>query len=172
MWRQGRQFMPANYRTGIGYDVHQTAAGGPLRLGGIDIPSEIHLLGHSDADVLAHAITDALLGAAALGDIGDHFPPSDPAYRGIDSMILLRRALDTVMEHGFILVNVDATVLAEAPKLGPQKQAMAHRLTEVLDLTPGRVSIKATTNEHLGCIGRGEGIAAMAVVLLEMNTNG
>ncbi len=164
--------MPPHYRTGIGYDVHQTVAGGPLRLGGIDIPSEIHLLGHSDADVLAHAITDAILGAAALGDIGDHFPPSDPAYRGIDSMILLRQALEKVRDHGFKLVNVDATVLAEAPKLGPHKQAMAQRLTEVLDLPPGHVCIKATTNEHLGCIGRGEGIAAMAVALLETDSNG
>ncbi len=164
--------MPPHYRTGIGYDVHQTVEGGPLRLGGIDVPCEIHLLGHSDADVLAHAITDAILGAAALGDIGDHFPPSDPAYRGIDSMILLRRALDTVIEHGNELVNVDATVIAEAPKLGPYKKAMARRLAEVLGLPTGRVSIKATTHEHLGCIGRGEGIAAMAVVMIETHTNG
>ena len=164
--------MTPHYRTGIGYDVHQTAAGGPLRLGGIDVPSEIHLLGHSDADVLAHAITDAILGAAALGDIGDHFPPSDPAYRGIDSMILLLQALDKVRDHGFRLVNVDATILAESPRLGPHKQAMAQRLTEVLDLPPGHVNVKATTNEHLGCIGHGEGIAAMAVALLESNSNG
>ena len=164
--------MDPRFRIGIGYDVHQLAEGGPLRLGGIDVPADLHLVGHSDADVLAHAITDAILGAAALGDIGEHFPPSDLSYRGIDSMVLLQRALGLAAAHGFVLVNVDATLLAEAPKLGKHKEAMVRRLTEVLNLPDGRVSVKATTNEHLGFIGRGEGIAAMAVAMLEVQSHG
>jgi len=161
--------MDDSYRVGFGYDSHRLEPGGPLRLGGVDVPAEVQLVGHSDADVLAHAITDALLGAAGLGDIGDHFPPSDPRYRGIDSMILLSEALDKVRTAGFSPVNVDATLIAEAPKLGDHKKRMANRLAEVLGLAPDRVNIKATTNEKMGFLGRGEGIAAQAVVLVAGN---
>jgi 2-C-methyl-D-erythritol 2,4-cyclodiphosphate synthase len=164
--------MKHSQRVGFGYDVHALRPGGPLRLGGIEVPSEVELVGHSDADVLAHAITDAILGAAALGDIGDHFPPSDPAYRGIDSMILLKKALDMAVEKGFTLINVDATVIAEAPKLGAYKKAMGAKLAEVLGLEEDRVNIKATTNEGMGFLGRREGIAAAAVALLAASSDG
>lgn len=159
-------------RIGMGYDVHRLKRGGPLRLGGIDVESDLALEGHSDADALAHAVIDALLGAAALGDIGDHFPPSDPAYRGIDSMELLAIAAARVREAGFEIVNVDGTVVAERPKLGATKKAMAARMAEVLGLAANCVNVKATTNESMGFVGRVEGIAAMAVGLLEERRDG
>lgn len=159
-------------RVGIGYDVHKIRKGGPLRLGGIDIPAEIELEGHSDADVLVHAIIDAIFGAAGLGDIGDHFPPSDPAYRGIDSLILLQNAKESAAAKGFQIINIDATVIAEAPRLGAYKKAMAVRLCGVLGLAEGAVNIKATTNETMGFVGRQEGLAALAVALLQVQQNG
>jgi 2-C-methyl-D-erythritol 2,4-cyclodiphosphate synthase len=158
--------MTRDLRIGFGYDTHTLAPGGPLRLGGVDVPSEVALQGHSDADALAHAITDALLGAAGLGDIGDHFPPSDEQYRGIDSLLLLEEALRRVRKAGWEPVNVDATVIAEAPKLGPFKKKMGETLARVLGLDSSCVNIKATTHEKMGCFGRGEGIAAQAVALL------
>ena len=153
-------------RVGFGYDTHVLEPGGPLRLGGVDIPAEAGLVGHSDADVLTHAIIDALLGAAGLGDIGEHFPPGDERYRGIDSMELLKEAVSRVRDAGFSPVNIDATVIAEAPKLGAYKKEMARRIAEVVGLPADRVNIKATTNERMGFVGRGEGIAAQAVALL------
>jgi 2-C-methyl-D-erythritol 2,4-cyclodiphosphate synthase len=132
----------------------------------VDVPAPVQLVGHSDADVLVHAIIDALLGAAGLGDIGDHFPPSDPEYRGIDSMVLLSRAFGLIRNGGFVPVNVDAVVIAESPKLGKHKKEMAEKLAEALGLSADQVNIKATTNEGMGFLGRGEGIAAQAVVLL------
>lgn len=159
-------------RVGIGYDVHKIRQGGPLRLGGIDIPAEIELEGHSDADVLVHAIIDAIFGAAGLGDIGDHFPPSDPSYRGIDSPLLLQKARESIEKKRFRIINIDATVIAEAPRLGKHKQAMATRLCEVLGLSQGSVNIKATTNETMGFVGRREGLAALAVALLQVQQDG
>jgi 2-C-methyl-D-erythritol 2,4-cyclodiphosphate synthase len=154
-------------RVGIGYDVHRLVAGRPLVLGGVAIPAERGLLGHSDADVAIHAIVDALLGAAALGDIGQHFPPGDPAYQDIDSRRLLARARALLDRHGWRPVNVDCTIVAEAPKLAPHAAAMRAALGETLGLPPERVAVKATTNEGIGFIGRGEGIAALAVALIE-----
>lgn len=159
-------------RIGIGYDTHVLRPGGPLRLGGLDIPSSREAVGHSDADVLIHALIDALFGAAGLGDIGDHFPPSDEKYRGIDSRILLDECLEKIRESGFEPVNVDATVIAENPKLGPHKEAIARRLEERMSLPKGSVNIKATTNEKMGFLGREEGIAAMAVALIRRTDHG
>ncbi|MCG3197759.1 MAG: 2-C-methyl-D-erythritol 2,4-cyclodiphosphate synthase [Candidatus Omnitrophica bacterium] len=164
--------MNERLRVGIGYDIHKASPGSSVRLGGVDIPSEIELVGHSDADVVIHALIDALFGAAGLGDIGDHFPPSDEAYRGIDSTLLLERALERVHNRGFDLVNVDTTVIAETPKLGPHKKEMGRRLAELLGLPTQCVNVKATTRERLGSIGRGEGIAAQAVVLLSQRGDG
>jgi len=158
--------VPGNYRVGIGYDSHRLRPGGPIRLGGVDVPSTVELVGHSDADVLTHAIIDAILGAAALGDIGDHFPPSDETFRNADSLTLLRSAVEIAEATGFKVVNVDATVIAEAPNLGEQKRAMSHRLAEILGVPSGCVSVKASTNEGMGFIGREEGIAVHAVALL------
>ena len=154
-------------RTGIGYDIHPFEQGRPLVLGGVTIPHEAGLAGHSDADVLAHALIDALLGAAALGDIGRHFPPDDPSYRDANSLDLLRRAVELVAEAGYRAVNVDATVIAEAPKLSPHIDAMRAALAGALGLDVGAVSVKATSSERLGPVGRGEGIAALAVALLD-----
>ena len=154
-------------RTGIGYDIHPFEQGRPLVLGGVTIPHEAGLAGHSDADVLAHALIDALLGAAALGDIGRHFPPDDPSYRDANSLDLLRRAVELVAEAGYRAVNVDATVIAEAPKLSPHIDAMRGALAGALGLDVGAVSVKATSSERLGPVGRGEGIAALAVALLD-----
>ncbi len=153
-------------RTGIGYDAHRLAMGRQLRLGGVEIPFPRGLAGHSDADVLTHAVMDALLGAAGLGDIGTHFSPSDPAYAGADSLELLRRVGALVTGGGWRIVHVDAVVLAEAPHLAPHVGEMRVRLAAVLGLEPPSVSIKATTTEGLGAIGRGEGIAAQAVATL------
>jgi 2-C-methyl-D-erythritol 2,4-cyclodiphosphate synthase len=152
--------------TGIGYDSHRLVHGRPLILGGVRIPSELGLDGHSDADVLAHAIIDALLGAAGLGDIGEHFPDSDERYRDADSIELLQTALPRVLAQGLELVNVDSTVMMERPKLGPHREAIRERLASALGLAPGRVNVKATTGEGIGFVGRGEGVAALAVVTL------
>ena len=154
-------------RTGIGYDIHPFEQGRPLVLGGVTIPHEAGLAGHSDADVLAHALIDALLGAAALGDIGQHFPPDDPSYRDANSLDLLRRAVELVAKAGYRAVNVDATVIAEAPKLSPHIDAMRAALADALGLDVGAVSVKATSSERLGPVGRGEGIAALATALLD-----
>ncbi|MDE6100643.1 MAG: 2-C-methyl-D-erythritol 2,4-cyclodiphosphate synthase [Paramuribaculum sp.] len=153
-------------RTGMGFDVHAFAQGRQLWLCGVKIPSEMGLLGHSDADVALHALCDALLGAAALGDIGHHFPDTDPRYHGIDSRLLLRHVVDLLGENGFLISNVDVTIIAQAPKVAPFIESM--RLTVAADLAidPGRVSVKATTTEHLGFTGRREGIASLASVLL------
>ena len=154
-------------RIGHGYDVHRLTAGRRLILGGVEIPFEKGLLGHSDADVLAHAVSDALLGAAALGDIGTLFPDTDPQYAGADSLLLLARVAAAVRETGYTIGNIDATVLAQAPKLKPHIPEMRRRLAAAGDVESGRVSIKATTEEGLGFTGLGEGIAAHAVCLLE-----
>ncbi|MGH7573200.1 MAG: 2-C-methyl-D-erythritol 2,4-cyclodiphosphate synthase [Gemmatimonadota bacterium] len=150
-------------RTGIGFDVHRFAEGRRLVLGGIEIGHPRGLAGHSDADVLLHAIADALLGAAGLGDIGRHYPPGDPRWKDADSVELLRDAAGRVRAAGWEMSNVDATVLAEAPRVGPHVERMIARISEALSLQPDRVSVKATTMEGLGPIGREEGIAAMAV---------
>ena len=152
---------------GHGYDVHKLVEGRDLILGGVKIPCEKGLLGHSDADVLTHAVMDALLGAAALGDIGRHFPDSDPAYKGADSLALARHVAALLAQQGWKPVNVDATILCQAPKLAPHIPAMAQNLAAALGLEPGAVSVKATTEEHLGFTGQGLGIAAHAVALLE-----
>jgi len=154
-------------RTGIGYDVHRLVPGRPLILGGIEIPFELGLEGHSDADVLLHAIADAILGAAAMGDIGRHFPPSDETYRGISSVTLLERSRDIIAAAGFDVGNIDATVIAEEPKIGPHADRMRAVIATALRTDFRAVSLKATTNERLGFAGRREGIAAMAIATLQ-----
>lgn len=154
-------------RIGHGYDVHRLVEGRRLILGGVEIPFEKGLLGHSDADVLTHAIMDALLGAAALGDIGKLFPDSDQAYEGADSLKLLERVVEVLKENGYTVGNVDATVLAQRPKLAPHIPQMRERLARAVGTDMGRVSVKATTEEGLGFTGAGEGIAAHAVALIE-----
>ena len=153
-------------RIGIGYDIHRLVEGRPLRLGGVDVPSAFGLLGHSDGDALLHAICDALLGAAGLGDIGEHFPDSDPAYGDADSAELLAACVAKVRAAGFKPVNLDANVLAERPRLARYKAAMRQRVADLLGIAPARVSIKARTHEGLDAVGRGDAIAAQAVVLL------
>ena len=153
-------------RIGTGYDVHRLVPGRKLVLGGVTIPFEKGLLGHSDADVLLHALCDALLGAAGLGDIGMHFPDKDPAFKDIDSMKLLAATYEMIREKGFSLVNADITVMAEAPKLSPYKEEMRKNIASALEIPDDRVNIKATTTEGLGVIGKGEGIAAMCVALI------
>ena len=153
-------------RVGQGFDVHAFAEGRPLIIGGVTIPHPRGLLGHSDADVLLHAITDALLGATGLGDIGRHFPDTDPTYQGADSRVLLRAAYAKVNEAGWRLVNLDATVHAQAPKIGPHANAMVANIAADLRVSPGVINIKAKTNEGLGYLGRQEGIAATVVALL------
>lgn len=138
-----------------------------MRLGGVDIPAEHHLVGHSDADAICHAVTDALLGAAGLGDIGLLFPDSDPAHRGRDSIDMLRTANDRLQAAGFRVVNVDVTVIAEQPKIGPHREAIRQRLAEALGAGPGQVSVKGKTNEGMGWIGRGEGLACIAVAAID-----
>jgi 2-C-methyl-D-erythritol 2,4-cyclodiphosphate synthase len=155
-------------RVGLGFDVHPLVDGRPLVLGGVEVPAERGLEGHSDADVLTHAVADALLGALALGDLGQHFPDSDPRYRGISSLRLLGEVVDRVRGHGGRIVNVDATVVAEAPRLSGWLEAMRARLAETLGLAVDRVSVKAKRAERLGALGRQEGVAAMAVVLVEV----
>ena len=154
-------------RIGHGYDVHRLTEGRRLILGGVEVPYERGLLGHSDADVLTHAVMDALLGAAALGDIGKLFPDTDAAYAGISSILLLERVVERLREAGYAVVNLDATVLAQAPKLAPYRERMRENLAHVLALDASRVSVKATTEEGLGFTGEGLGIAAHAVALLE-----
>ena len=154
------------FRTGIGYDVHQLAEGLPLWLGGVRIPHKKGLVGHSDADVLIHAICDALLGAAALGDIGQHFPDNDPAYKGIDSKILLGRVCELLKTKRYTIGNVDAILCMQKPKVAPYIQAMRETLAGVMQIDVDAVSVKATTTEHLGFEGREEGISAIANVLL------
>jgi len=153
-------------RIGIGYDIHRFEPGRKLVLGGVQFPDETGLAGHSDADVLLHAVIDAILGAASLGDIGSHFPPDQPAYTGADSVVLLRQAAARVRETGLEIESLDSTVIAERPRLSPHLGAMRERIADALGVEPSRVNVKATTNEGIGAIGRGEGIAAMAVVLL------
>ncbi len=159
--------MTSNLRIGQGYDLHQTAKDLPLILGGVEITSDFGLKGHSDADVLLHAITDALLGAAALGDIGRLFPDTDPRYEGADSRILLAEVLNLVRQKGFQVVNVDCTVIAEKPKLARQMDQINQSLSVLLSLPIDCVNVKAKTNEKLGYLGKSKGIAAQAVVLLE-----
>lgn len=156
----------SDIRVGYGYDVHQFAEGRKLFLGGIEIPHHQGLLGHSDADVLLHAITDAILGALALGDIGTHFPDTDPAWKGSDSAQLLQMAYLLVTQRGYRVSNIDATVVAESPKLKPYINEISNRIAGILQIEPDRVSIKATTSEKMGFVGRQEGIASMATVLV------
>jgi 2-C-methyl-D-erythritol 2,4-cyclodiphosphate synthase len=156
-----------DFRVGQGYDVHALVPGRPLIIGGVTIPYERGLLGHSDADVLLHAITDALFGAAGLGDIGRHFPDTDPDFAGANSRVLLREALARVARAGYTLVNVDSTVIAQAPKLAPHIVSMRENIAHDLSLPHDCVNVKAKTNEKLGYLGRGEGIEAQAVVLLK-----
>ena len=153
-------------RIGTGYDVHKLAEGRKLIIGGVEIPYEKGLLGHSDADVLVHAIMDALLGAAALGDIGKHFPDSDPKYKGADSLMLMREVRRILSENGFEVGNVDATIIAQAPKMSPHIDTMRRNIADALGLDVSQVSVKATTEERLGFTGRGEGISAQAVALI------
>jgi 2-C-methyl-D-erythritol 2,4-cyclodiphosphate synthase len=152
--------------TGIGWDSHRLVPGRPLVLGGVTIPHPEGLAGHSDADVLTHAVIDALLGAAGLGDIGGHFPDTDPRYAGADSLGLLRTVLAAVGEAGWAVVHVDATVVMERPKLAPHRDAIRETLAGVLGLEPRRVNVKASTGEGMGFVGRGEGVAALAVATL------
>ncbi len=158
--------MPSIVRTGIGYDSHRFAPGGPLRLGGVDLPADVHLTGHSDADAVAHAITDAILGAAAAGDIGALFPDSDPSIRGRDSIEMLRQAREHLESLGWYVCNVDVTVVAEQPRIGPYRDVMRERLAEALRISPDTVSVKGKTNEGMGWIGRAEGLACLAVATI------
>jgi len=156
-----------NYRVGIGYDVHPLVEGRKLVLGGVEIPHEKGLKGHSDADVLLHAIMDAALGAAGMGDIGEHFPDTDEKFKGISSLLLLAQVGEEVRRSGFGVANVDCVLLAEAPKIRPFKSAMKANIAKALGIDPSQVNIKATTNEGLGFVGRGEGMAAYATAMLE-----
>jgi 2-C-methyl-D-erythritol 4-phosphate cytidylyltransferase/2-C-methyl-D-erythritol 2,4-cyclodiphosphate synthase len=155
-------------RTGMGFDVHAFAGDGPIMLGGVEVPHSRGLAGHSDADVVLHAITDALLGAAGLGDIGEHFPPSDPRWKGAESSLFLTHALELLRTRGAIVDHVDCTIIAEAPKVGPHREAMRRRIAEIARLRTDQVSVKATTTEGLGFTGRREGIAAQAVASIRM----
>jgi 2-C-methyl-D-erythritol 2,4-cyclodiphosphate synthase len=154
-------------RIGLGHDTHRLGEGGPLRLGGIEVPHDRHAIGHSDADVLLHAITDALLGAAALGDIGELFPDTDPANKGRDSADMLRRAYERVLAAGYRIENLDCVVFAQRPKLLPFREAMRRRIAEILQITPEQVGLKAKTGEHVGPVGREEAIQAECVALLD-----
>lgn len=162
--------MNESSRIGIGYDIHQLVEGRKLVLGGVEIPFEKGLLGHSDSDVLTHAICDALLGAAALGDIGTHFPDTDPRWSGAPSLEFLARVVELVTERGYRVANIDATVMAERPKLRPHIQAIREQLASVLRIDVDQVNVKAKTGEGLESIGRGEAMAAQAVALLRTNT--
>lgn len=156
-------------RIGHGYDVHRLVEGRLLILGGVTVPYEKGLLGHSDADVLTHALMDALLGAAALGDIGKHFPDTDPQYKGADSLQLLRYVVSLLQERGYSLGNADITLIAQKPKVGPYLPLMVEKLSAAMDCAPSQLNIKATTEEHLGFTGSGEGMACHAVCLLNEN---
>jgi 2-C-methyl-D-erythritol 2,4-cyclodiphosphate synthase len=157
-------------RIGQGVDIHRLVPDRKLILAGVEIPWEKGLLGHSDADVVCHALSNALLGAIGEGDIGRHFPDSDPQYKGVSSLVLLRMVMDLVKARGFRVGNADLTILAEKPKLGPYREAMQQRLADVLEVDPRDVNIKATTGEKMGFVGREEGMMAEAVVLLESGT--
>jgi 2-C-methyl-D-erythritol 2,4-cyclodiphosphate synthase len=154
-------------RTGIGYDSHRFAPGGPMILGGVRIPSQHSLVGHSDGDAIAHAVTDAVLGACAAGDIGEMFSDRDPANAGRDSMEMLDAAVTRIEARGFRVVNVDVTVIAELPKIGPHRDAIVHTLARVLKILPEAVSVKGKTNEGMGWIGQGEGLACVAVATVD-----
>ncbi|MBX3102284.1 MAG: 2-C-methyl-D-erythritol 2,4-cyclodiphosphate synthase [Bacteroidetes bacterium] len=154
------------FRIGFGYDVHRLVPGRPLILGGVTIPHHLGLLGHSDADVLLHALTDALLGALALRDIGFHFPDTDPRYKGADSLLLLRDAYRLVRKEGWLLANADCTLVAERPKINPHIPLMQERIAHTLEVEPGQISIKATTHEQMDAFGREEGIGAYATALI------
>ena len=161
-------------RIGMGYDVHKLVEGRKLILGGVEIPYEKGLLGHSDADVLLHAIMDALLGAAALGDIGKHFPDTDPAYKGISSIRLLEHVADLLEEHQFLIENIDATIIAQRPKMRPYIDTMRENIAKALKIESDQINVKATTEEGLGFTGSGEGISSQAICMLEkvMNYSG
>jgi len=154
------------FRIGFGYDAHRLVKERPLIIGGVNIPYELGLEGHSDADVLIHALMDAILGALGRGDIGMHFPDNDSAYKGIDSTLLLKRVMEMAGQDGYIINNADNTIVAQKPKLMPHMQNMRERLSQILDVPPDRINIKATTTEGMGFCGRGEGIAAYSVVSL------
>jgi 2-C-methyl-D-erythritol 2,4-cyclodiphosphate synthase len=158
-------------RTGLGFDLHPLVTGRPLVLGGVTVPAERGLDGHSDADVLTHAIGEGVLGALALGDLGRLFPDTDPRYAGVSSLTLLRSVADLIVTKGARLINVDATVICQAPRLLPYLPEMATRVAASLGVDPGRVSIKAKSPEHLGLLGREEAVAAMAVVTVEVDAN-
>ena len=169
-WARAEAMLAATLvsRSGMGFDVHAFAGEGPIVMGGLTIPHDRGLAGHSDADVVLHSITDALLGAAGLGDIGQHFPPSDPQWKGADSAVFLAHAAGLVRERGGIIDHVDCTVICEAPKVGPHRDAMRARVAEILGIAAVQVSVKATTTEKLGFTGRGEGVAAQAVATIRM----
>lgn len=158
-------------RIGMGYDVHKLVEGRKLILGGVEIPNEKGLLGHSDADVLLHAIMDALLGAAALGDIGKHFPDTDPAYKGISSIRLLEYVADLLEEHQFLIENIDATIIAQRPKMRPYIDTMRENIAKALKIESDQINVKATTEEGLGFTGSGEGISSQAICMLEKVMN-
>jgi 2-C-methyl-D-erythritol 2,4-cyclodiphosphate synthase len=155
------------FRTGLGWDVHRIAPGRPLILGGVTVPCEFGLEGHSDADVVAHAITDAILGAAALGDIGMHFPDHDPRWKGCDSLVFLRHARDLAAERGFTIVNVDSTIILERPKLKDYRGAIREALAQALGLEAGQVSVKFKTAEGVGPVGEGRSAESQAIVTLQ-----
>ncbi|MFC2025110.1 2-C-methyl-D-erythritol 2,4-cyclodiphosphate synthase [Chloroflexota bacterium] len=159
--------MKGKLHVGIGYDAHPLTTGRRLVLGGVDIPFDKGLSGWSDADVLTHAIIDAVLGAASLGDIGSHFPPGEPKYKDISSLVLLKRVKDELKENGWLIANIDATIVAEQPKLREFIDQMREQLSQTLGITLSQVSVKASTSNQLGSVGRGEGIAALAAALLE-----
>ncbi len=163
--------MNQNFRTGLGFDVHQFAEGRKLIIGGVEIPFEKGLIGHSDADVLLHAIADALLGALALGDIGQHFPDTDEKYKNADSKILLKHVYDLILQHNYILGNVDAVVAMQKPKLAPFIPIMQKTIAGILNSELNQISIKATTTEKLGFVGRQEGVSAFASVLIQARKN-
>ncbi|MCA9731885.1 MAG: 2-C-methyl-D-erythritol 2,4-cyclodiphosphate synthase [Deferribacteres bacterium] len=157
-------------RIGQGYDVHQFVKNRPLILGGVNIPHEKGLAGHSDADALLHAIGDAILGAAALGDLGKHFPDTDPAYANFSSLLLLREIYELLLRHNYTVVNVDSTIVTEAPKIAPHIEAMRKNIAQCLKLDIGAVSVKATTSEKMGFVGKGYGLAVHAIVLIAPTT--
>jgi 2-C-methyl-D-erythritol 4-phosphate cytidylyltransferase / 2-C-methyl-D-erythritol 2,4-cyclodiphosphate synthase len=169
-WSRAERLLSAGLisRTGLGFDVHAFGGEGPIMLGGVAVPHSRGLAGHSDADVVLHSITDALLGAAGLGDIGEHFPPSDPTWKGASSELFLKHAASLIAERGGIIDHVDVTVIAEEPKVGPQRQAIRIRIAEILQLKLHQVSVKATTTEKLGFTGRREGMAAQAVASIRL----
>ena len=156
-----------NIRIGNGYDIHRLVAGRALILGGVEIPHTLGLLGHSDADVLTHAIMDAMLGALSLGDIGHYFPPSDPQWAGADSLLLLQQVNQLILSQGWQIGNIDTVIVAERPKLKPYLQAMSDRLAQTLGIEANQIGIKATTNEQLDAVGQEQGISAYAVILLQ-----